>query len=311
MKICPSCQNTYSDDGLQFCLQDGTALQNFTAQPQAQSWTDSETLVLPNQTAPQQPGRVQVDIPQQQSQSWGQSQQQASMPTFQAEPQKSNTMKIVALTALGMFLLFGVGGIGAWLMLRNMGGEVVANTNTKPSNANSGINANTGNLNANANTSNSNTNANTNSNANVNANAATPKPTLKPAEAQEVRDDVNAVIDDWKDASEDLDLDSHMSNYADTVDYYKAGKVSKSKVAADKQRAYDKYSSIVVTISNVKVTPSGTGDEATAVFDKEWSFAGDEDFSSGKVQQQLQLKKINGKWKIAGEKDLKVYFVEK
>jgi hypothetical protein len=293
-------------------LQDGTALQNYTGQQSDQSWVNSETLVLPQQTPPQQqPARVQVDIPQQQ-QSWAQP--QPSAPTFQAEPKKSNTMKVVVLTALGMFLLFGIGGIGAWILVSNMRSEIAANTNAKGGNANSGANANA-NANQSANTdANSNANANVNANANttnVNANIATPKPTLKPEEIQAVRDEVNVVIDDWKDASERLDLESHLSNYADTVDYYKGGKVNKSKVASDKQKAYEKYNSIVVTVSNVKVTPGENADEATATFDKEWSFAGDEEFSSGKVQQQLKFKKISGKWKIAGEKDLKVYFVEK
>jgi hypothetical protein len=51
-------------------------------------------------------------------------------------------------------------------------------------------------------------------------------------------------------------------------------------------------------------------------FDKEWEFSGidkdDKDvFNAGKVNQQIILSKINGKWKIVSEKDLKVYYVDK
>ncbi len=61
----------------------------------------------------------------------------------------------------------------------------------------------------------------------------------------------------------------------------------------------------------MKVTPDASGEKATAVFDKEWNFEGAEKYSAGKVQQQLTLGKIGGRWLITGEKDLKTYYVEK
>jgi ketosteroid isomerase-like protein len=119
------------------------------------------------------------------------------------------------------------------------------------------------------------------------------------------------VIDDWEEASENRDTNRNLNNYADTVDYYKAGRVGLGRVRADKQNAFSQYDSINFNISNMKITPDASGDKATAVFDKEWTFEGDEKYSSGKVQQQLTLSKIGGKWKITGEKDLKVYYTEK
>jgi hypothetical protein len=65
-----------------------------------------------------------------------------------------------------------------------------------------------------------------------------------------------------------------------------------------------------MNISNLSVTPDATGERATAVFDKEWVFDGAEKSSSGKVKSELQMRKINGEWKITSERDLKVYYIE-
>jgi hypothetical protein len=157
--------------------------------------------------------------------------------------------------------------------------------------------------------------ANQNTNSNVAASptpTATPtaQPTLKPETAKALTNDVKNVVDDWKDTTENLDLDAHISQYAATVDYYKAGRVNIDRVRADRARAFDAYDTISINIDNVKVTPDASGERATVVLDKEWNFEGAEKFSSGKVQQQLTLNKIGGRWLITGEKDLKIYYTQ-
>jgi len=108
------------------------------------------------------------------------------------------------------------------------------------------------------------------------------------------------------------DLDAHMSYYADTLDtYYMKSQVSASVVRADRAQAYSTYSSLDIDLSNVEITPDSTGERATAIFDKTWDFEGDEKSTSGSVQQKLWLAKIGGRWRITGEKDLQVYYVNK
>ncbi|MGI8787159.1 MAG: L,D-transpeptidase Cds6 family protein [Pyrinomonadaceae bacterium] len=295
MKYCPNCQTEYADDTLQFCLQDGTPLVA-SANQSSDFEREAETLVSPKQVEP-----IRFEPPS--SYQTNQTGWQSSQPVIveqQREPKKSNTAMIVALTILGTILLLGIGGTGAWLYMRNSQREIAVNINAAPQNRPTNSNA-------------------ANANQNTNANLATPTPgasptpeaTLPPKEAKAVAEDIKNVIDDWKDASENFDMDEHLSHYAPTVDYYKGGRVSVDKVRADKQRAYDQYDSIDINIDNLKVTPDGSGKKATAIFDKKWKFKGDEKYSSGKVQQQLQLERVNGQWLITGEKDLKVYYVEK
>jgi hypothetical protein len=209
---------------------------------------------------------------------------------------------IVLATALATFLLLGVAGIAAWILLSKQTPQVAQNV----ANANSNTTNTIANTNANA----INTNANINSNVNVAATPA-PKPTLKPAEITSVKKEVEGAINNWKEAAEGFDLDGNVNNYADVVDYYKGGKISRAKVKTNKVPAYSKYDTINVTITNMKVTPDASGDKVTAVFDKEWNFANSEKVNRGQVQQQLTFTKVNGKWKISGEKDLKVYWSEK
>jgi hypothetical protein len=303
MKQCPSCQTIYSDDSLQFCLQDGTPLSELAARnAPINSDVEAETVISSNKgviNPPRQVEPIRFEPPssyqanQANQANWS---QQPSHPVIVEQPiaKKSNTTAIVLLTALGTLLLLGIGGAAAWMYFRNNRATVAVNVNNAPQNRPSNANA-----------------ANQNANLATPSPTPTPQPTLKPEAAKEVTNDVRNIVDEWKDTTESLDLDSHVSQYADTVDFYKAGRVNVRRVREDRARAFAAYDSISINIDNVKVTPDASGEKATVVLDKEWNFQGEEKFSSGKVQQQLTLAKINGRWLITGEKDLKIYYVDK
>jgi len=292
MKQCPNCQTTYADDNLQFCLQDGTRLAQISDQNLPNDDTGEPATVI----SPKRVETIRFEPPS--SYQTNRSNWETSQPIIvERETPKSNTAMVVILSVLGTTLLLGLGGLGAWLYFDNRKTEVVAvNVSSKPQNRPA--------------------NANAAVNQNANANLASPsptatptvQPTLKPEAVKAVSDDVKDVVDEWKNTTENLDLDEHLSQYADTVDYYKAGRVNVSRIRADRERAFTNYDSISINLDNVKVTPDTSGEKATVVMDKEWDFQGTEKNSSGKVQQQLTFGKINGRWRITGEKDLKVYY---
>ncbi len=305
MKYCPNCQTTYTDDTLRFCLQDGTQLAEVsdasTDMPTV-AFDDSATLV--SRKPPQQV--VRINVPEPESQNWERTEQPriVEQPQIVAAPpvetKKSNTALTVLATVLGMLALFGIAG--AWFLLKSRKTEVTAvNVNTATANRPTGSNS------ANVQILNTNTNKAT---ASPTA-TPSPKPTLDPEQAKAVADDVEDAVDEWKSSSENLDLDGNLDQYADSVDYYTAGRMNRARVRADKQRAFDQYDSINFNISNMKVTPDASGEKAIAVFDKEWRFEGENKYSSGKVQQQLTLGKIDGRWLITGERDLKTYYIGK
>ena len=152
---------------------------------------------------------------------------------------------------------------------------------------------------------------------NVNAEITEGSPTPPPAreiserEAATIRKAVSGTVSSWANAIESGNFNGHLSFYADTLDYYyNARGFSKNQVRADKQRAFEAFDNIEFNISNVRVTPDASGERATVVYDKEWVFENDERVSEGKVQSQLTLQKIGGRWLIVGERDLKVYYQE-
>lgn len=323
MKYCPQCQTTYTDDLLKYCLKDGAPLgEVFGSQtPNAASSDDERTVASIRQVEPIRiPVRQNppVEAPPVQSQPVQYSppnRQPIESPVVAMQPNggKSKTGLTVGLTILGTLLLLGIGGIAAMLYFRNQEPQVaVANVNKTP-NANRPANANA----ANVQKANQATNQTASQNTNGNLSAvsptptAPPKPALDPQQQGEVAAEVETTIDDWKSATENLDIGGQLSQYAETVNYYSGGRVDRTRVRADKDRALGLYNSINIDISNLKITPDEDGETATALFDKEWDFRGDTSNSSGKVRQQLTLSKIGGKWLITGERDLRVYYRNK
>ncbi|HEV7377199.1 MAG TPA: zinc ribbon domain-containing protein [Pyrinomonadaceae bacterium] len=154
------------------------------------------------------------------------------------------------------------------------------------------------------------------------ASAATPTETIRPAASPPVRkltvdapptapatQEVTSTLYNWAAATQAHDLDAHMSYYADTLDtYYLRSNVSSDFVRSDKSRAYSRYHKLDVKLSNFEVTVDPSGTHAAAVFDKTFNFEGDK-LLSGSVRQALWLRKIDGRWRITGEKDLRVYYI--
>jgi len=188
MKSCPTCNRTYTDASLNFCLEDGTPLTQSAPAPGFDPnatirYTDARETKPPQQPPPSVPPGSQASHqashqsghqpPPQQSypssypasyqptppvQSTGSAfgQQQYVPPVMAPPRRKSNAVWWI----LGSFLVLGVIAVGAVIMI-----VALANMN-----ANENVNANR----ANTNTRNVNRNTNTNTNTNTNINATLP-----------------------------------------------------------------------------------------------------------------------------------------
>ncbi|MDQ3635578.1 MAG: hypothetical protein M3405_13870 [Acidobacteriota bacterium] len=306
MKYCPNCENIYADDTLQYCLQDGSPLtdeSNKNSDIPMVTLQEQETVV-----SSREPDQIKVDLNDNPPvQVIREERQSVRTPVIQPEPKKSNTLFLVLATGLLTLLVFGLAGIGAYFYL---------NKNNKNSELAKDANSAT-----NKNSSESIKKPAENLASETPEIEDTPEKTPTPDEPEEtptpevdlgeIKNDISDRISSWKSQTESQDLDDYMNGYADRVDYYTKRGVSKNFVRNDKQRAFSKYDSVKFDISNVRISPSSDGQTANVVFDKEWNFSGAEDSSSGKVQQQLKLKKQGGNWLITSEKDLKVYYVSR
>jgi hypothetical protein len=122
---------------------------------------------------------------------------------------------------------------------------------------------------------------------------------------------VRACLEGWASATRNHDFETHMSFYADTLDfYYGRRNAGVALLRADRGRTFTRYHTLDVQLSKVVVTPDPSGQSASATYDKSWNFSGDKYFS-GSVRQMVTLGNFGGRWLITGEKDLQVYYVNR
>ena len=283
MRICPTCRTQYTDDTLRYCLQDGAALVEHL-QP------DTPTVVFKEHET------VEARRPTEARSGRTTSDDEELTRIAAGKNNGGRSGLLMALVAVLAVLLIVViaGAIGLWVYLKD--GNTVSSSNNANSNTNGGLFG-----------SGKHSPTPTPS-PGVASPTSSPSPT-RPAnvDVEQTRREVSQSIHGWKSSSEALDLDAYMANYADTVDYYNRSGASRSFVRNDKSRAFTTYDSIRVNLSNMNVSVDESGNTATATFDKEWNFTGPRN-STGKVQTQLKLRNINGRWLITAERDLQVYY---
>jgi hypothetical protein len=312
MKICPQCRNKYTDETLNFCLQDGAELIGIGSESGSAptvSLEESETLV-----AARQPEQITVAAGTSRESDWEESRETKIGGVRAESNDSSKTVRTVFLTALAMVILFGLIGLGALVYFNLSGDGEVADTpgndvnrTTDETPDNSGIDLNPVN---DAGT------PETNSSPVATA-SASPEKTQRPTPAPDTEDpavikkEIASKIYAWKSLAESRSLDPYMDMYASSLDYYTKSGASKSFVRRDKQNAFNKFDTIRISIGNLSVTPGSDGRTATAVYDKQWLFAGGGKQNTGKVRSQLKFKKSGDRWLITSERDLKIYYVNK
>ena len=299
MRTCPSCHTQYTDDTLRFCLQDGTPLDvlPITQQPTV-SFAGQEL-----ETA----ARVSTPARESEVTQWKPKSEVPHTSSIKEPSSGSKTALAVAATAIAMLLVFGVVGVGVWIYFKGFGDDTARNANNGNGNQNPfpprNINSNGPITPAPTGVPSATVVSNNNSSPDRII-TPTPKPQI---DKQQASREVSQQISSWKSLAESGDLNSYMRKYAGTVDYYRKRGASVDFVRRDKQRAFNMFSSISVTISNMDVKVDDSGERATADFDKEWVFQGARR-STGKVRQQMQFRKLNGQWLITAERDVKVYY---
>ena len=134
MKVCPTCRKTYTDEGLNFCLEDGSVL--------TIAQTEAPPTMVMQSPAPTNPNPV---YPSQQH-----SQQTWQQPSYSIQPKKKSKawLWVTGLLALGV-LLCGGGGIGMLLFFAAQNEKQNSgNTNPPPPPNNSRTNTGTANTTA-------------------------------------------------------------------------------------------------------------------------------------------------------------------
>lgn len=119
MKICPKCRKTYTDDNLNFCLEDGTALASTTDPP------PTVMMQQPHVTSPGSLGRAEPTI----QSSFG------NQPQYAVQPKRSSRawLWIVGVLAI-LVLLCGGGGIAGLIWIGMQTNDTDTNSAKKTTN---------------------------------------------------------------------------------------------------------------------------------------------------------------------------------
>lgn len=144
MKVCPTCQKTYTDENLNFCLEDGTTLKPISAAPPPPADT-----VLVNQTRMTPPGQstsgpsggpTSPGGGAGASGGWGSAPQQPySMQPPAAKSSKTWVWVVGILAVVVLVCGGGLVGFFAWVAsLDNNKNYTITNTNTRTTGTNSG-----------------------------------------------------------------------------------------------------------------------------------------------------------------------------
>ena len=299
MKICPQCNSKYTDETLQFCLQDGSPLEfgvpeTSSMETVALNEEEAQTVIAARKSE-----KIRFDL-EQLAHERVREETPLSNPTIQAEPRSSNTLLAVLATAFAMLVLF-LGIAAAWFYFGSIQKQTAQNEQSNSTdNSQSRTGANQGNISP--------------VESPTAQKTASPKPSTEKTpkvNPEEITKKVSSQLSSWKSLAEARNLGAYMGKYASRIDYYSKRGASRSFVKADKRKAFKTYTSIKSKFTNINIKPSKDGKSATATFDKEWDFSGPAKKTTGKVRTQLVFRKVKDNWLIVSERDLKVYYVNK
>lgn len=116
MKICPRCQKTYTDDNLNFCLEDGSVLNQMQAQPQQPPQQQQQAPAQPPPTVQMNDPRTNPQAQAPPSQPGGQpAWNTAPQPYSMQPPKKSSKTWVWVVLILGILILVCGGGFVGFL----------------------------------------------------------------------------------------------------------------------------------------------------------------------------------------------------
>lgn len=130
-----------------------------------------------------------------------------------------------------------------------------------------------------------------------------------PSSANAQKDDaeLRRAFTSWLEATNRRDINRQMDHYPATVNrYYRARGASREDVRAEKSRVFERADIVSVEAGEPSIRLSPDGNEATVRFRKRYNIEGGGADRRGEVEQELRWRRVNGKWRIISERDIRV-----
>ena len=117
-------------------------------------------------------------------------------------------------------------------------------------------------------------------------------------------DEVKSFVARWLELSQDnKNFDAVMAMYADTVDFYKLGRVKNSAVRADKRKYFDRWPMREHVLTAITVSPGAAVNEKKAEVVFHYKISDGKKSLQGDADTILVLRKEKGKVRIVSEKE--------
>ncbi len=264
MKRCPTCNKTFADPNLSFCIDDGTPL----VKADAPAYDPEATLVSPSPSVNDSSSEITQSYEQGKAPSDWKGPVYQPPGSFVRQPQTRKRRVWPWIVGI-LVLLLVVGGIviGAVIFITVMRPAQRVNENTT---SNSNLDRNAGNRNSNANTNgnsnssvtNTNENANTNTNLNSNSNSADGR--QPPTNEDQVLSDLTDIENEWSAANINADKKKLQRILADdyvgtNLDGTMQGKADYIKdIKPDPSIKHWDFDNLKLTLKRDRATLSGT-----------------------------------------------------
>lgn len=120
--------------------------------------------------------------------------------------------------------------------------------------------------------------------------------------------EVRSVYTDWAGTAQRGEWERHMNLYAERVEYFRDGLLSRSRIAERKRRIFAGLDSYILKVSSapeIQFRGGGGAPEAEVVFDRHWVLRKGRRKAEGRARGALILRQSDSRWRIVGEKQLK------
>lgn len=300
MKYCPVCRSQYSDVTLRFCLQDGTVLQvsGEAKQSTIDTVSFSDPITADNILKTEELNLFAPPNEQGKTQKWNPAPPKSAL-RREPEIKKSKSSAKILLAVFSAVLMIAAVGAGGWFYLKNQTDSSVQVTNPANS-AIPEIAAQT-------------PPANNSSKAVLDELSEPSDSNSEPSStsgSEDAKKEIADAVERWRQSIEARKVPDYLSKYAEKADYFDKPAATAAEIRTEAQKMFDTYSDIDINLSNVRVAVDPGGTQATAVFDKEWSYQTQKDLLEGKARTKLRFQKNGKEWKITAEKYQKIYYME-
>ncbi|MBO0861498.1 MAG: hypothetical protein J2P21_24015, partial [Chloracidobacterium sp.] len=127
------------------------------------------------------------------------------------------------------------------------------------------------------------------------------------AAGESARREVRSVYDQWVRSAVGRNWDKHLGFYADHVDYFRDGKLTRAQIKARKRRiftALDSYSLKFTQSPQIRLRQADGSQLADVRFDKQWLLWRNHKKIEGRAHGLITLRRESHGWRIISEKQI-------